>query len=658
MVLLVSFLLAFAAVVSSDDLTADQTGSGCQLATEFLNIRAGFDVTAYEYSQNSAYTAAYDSNFFDHSYSLQSIVDVASGLSFVDYGFFSNYIFSEQFYDGDGPITFQATGYFVPPETGIYGFSMSFQVGGAMLWVGTNNAFDCCHPGKIPKNSLYSSDDSNNGYLLFETDITSYNFEAFVYMEEGLYYPLRLVSSSYDSNTYFSFSYTTPSQEYFETDWSSFIVSVNDFEDGLCIGQNSSFPSTTILNVKTDLLSTSTSHYEHLISLSTETELLSVVSVDYPVPSSTILTTTSYSGVAYSTISYGFSIDSTTTTPIAYSYYYAALPSSASHTYEYTGTSSGTSSLIYVSNVDGVSITVTDVAVLVPEGDTVVTWTETTPATSYITTTALNSDDAPQLTTVTYDYVLISATNSYAYTGTFSGTTTLTYTSTVEGVSTTVTDVAVLVPEGDTVVTWTATTPATSYITTTALNSDDAPQLTTVTYDYVLISATNSYAYTGTFSGTTTLTYTSTVEGVSTTVTDVAVLVPEGDTVVTWTETTPATSYITTTALNSDDVPQLTTVTYKYDLMNATHSYAYNGVFVISSTLIYSATNRNGTYLTTDVAVLYPEGYTVVTWNRNSSLTSYLTTTALINNVPVLTTIDYRFVPSPSSSMKLKSSSL
>ncbi|KAG0670435.1 hypothetical protein C6P42_003939, partial [Pichia californica] len=458
------------------------------MATNFISTRTGFDATAYSYSFNSDYNTANDVSYYDYSYRLQSVVGIASNVKYPDiftdlYG-----AYDQIFYDGLNGYSLQLTGYFVPTQTGIYAFKTDNIDDALMLWIGTSNAFECCNPNVIPKNSIYSSDESNAGYLFFST--LGNNQNGYIYLEAGVYYPIRVVFVNNNLTSVLKLYFQTPYDSQWLDSWLDYVVSISGVKDGVCIGQDQAFTYSTALSIDTALSDTSITYYEENIATNGVNNTILVERVNYPTPSSTILITTSYSGTAYSTVSYSFYIGDFTTTPIAYNYYYAALPSNATHTYAYTGTSSGTSSLIYVSNANGVNTTVTDVAVLVPEGNTVVTWTATT----------------------------------------------------------------------------------------------------------------------------------------------------------------PATSYITTTAINKNGVPQLTTVEYKYDLMNATHSYAYNGVSVVSSTLIYSATNGNSTYLTTDVAVLYPEGSTLVTWNRTSSLTSYLTTTALINNVPVLTTIEYRFVPSPSSS--------
>ncbi|KAG0687558.1 hypothetical protein C6P40_002194 [Pichia californica] len=421
MTLLFSFLLSFATAVSSD-----QTGSGCKLATDFLSAETGFVATVYSNTYNFT-NYSIPKSYFYYNYKTESEYGVVNGIT----------------QPGITIIDFQ--GYFE-------GYQQAYYLD-VMLWIGTSNAFDCCNPDEFPKNSFDGSDDSNPGNLLYSDDYSEV-FTGYTYLEAGIYYPFRIVVINFWWYTYFSLFFQIPSSSDWSNNWGDYIVSIDDIEEGLCIREDDSFPSTTtILTAATDLTTMTTSYYEYISTDATYTGVHLVAYLDYPAPSTTILTTTSYFGTEYSTISYSFSIDDTTTTPIAYNYYYSALPTSATHTYAYTGTFSGTTTLTYTVNVDDFDATITDIADLVPEGSTDITWTETTSSTSYLTTTAVNAHGAPQLTTITYDYDLISATNSYAYTGVSVVSLTLIYSVTNGNSTYLTTDVAVLYPEGSAVVT-------------------------------------------------------------------------------------------------------------------------------------------------------------------------------------------------------------
>jgi hypothetical protein len=340
-------------------------------------------------------------------------------------------------------------------------------------------------------------------------------------------------------------------------------------------------------------------------------------------------------------------------------------------TYAYTGTLTITSGLVYTTLDAGKLTTITDIAVLEPE-TTITTWIGTTTSSVIITTTAIDPEGIPVLTTYTMVELpsLITASHTYAYSAqaaftstfidtvtdahgvntTISGvvvqasgtafTSTLIYITTYShGVDTTITDIALLVPE-TTLTTWTGTTTSSVLITTTAIDANGKPVLTTYTMlevpsDISQPSTFATYAYTGDATIKSTLVYTHEIMGLPFLTTETAVLVPE-TTLSTWTGTATSSVLISTSAIDANGKPVLTTYTMleipsATSTLTASNTYAYAGESTITSIRVYATLDADKFVIVTDVAVLEPV-ITLSTWTGSFTTSVIITATMIDSN--------------------------
>ncbi|KAG0681759.1 hypothetical protein C6P40_005400, partial [Pichia californica] len=111
---------------------------------------------------------------------------------------------------------------------------------------------------------------------------------------------------------------------------------------------------------------------------------------------------------------------------------------------------------------------------------------------------------------------------------------------------------------------WSGSYTTTTYLTTSAINSDYIPVYTTMTIVEIpstTSDVTHTYAWTGSSEITKTMTWTTTGgNGSTSTVTDTYIAVPEPSTQY-WSGSYTTTTYLTTSAINSDYIPVYTTMT-------------------------------------------------------------------------------------------------
>jgi hypothetical protein len=352
------------------------------------------------------------------------------------------------------------------PESGVYQISVNAADNNVWFWLGSNSTFNCCTQGSITR--------SENDILSGVRSIGSYS--SYVYLDKNIMYPMKVEYINYALGDSLGFSIVTPSGEI-----------ITDF-------------SNTIVNFDTEDITNcdETRASDNLYSASTVAYI--------PATSSTSNAISATSNV------YAYIPSTLTSRFVHFPNIQARDLLTPSRSYAYTGTTIITSTLIYETSIAGDTYTITDVAVLFPE-TTRTTISGYPPGTIHITTSAINEAGRPVLTT--YDLVIVAPelapSTTYPYTGTETITSSLIYLTDdpFGGPGLYTTDVAVLTPE-ITLTTWTGTFTSTALVTTIAVNDLGVPQLTTYTMLQVPsatipTAASNTYAYTGTVTITSTI---------------------------------------------------------------------------------------------------------------------------------------------------------
>jgi hypothetical protein len=293
-------------------------------------------------------------------------------------------------------------------------------------------------------------------------------------------------------------------------------------------------------------------------------------------------------------------------------------PLPATHTYEYTGDVTTTSTLTYGVLYNAAISMTTDVALLVPES-TLTIWTGTGTSTILVTATAIDATGQPTLTTYTQFASPISIGNTYAWTGTYTMTTKAKYYLEDPTKRETI-GYVLLIPE-TTLSTWTGTTTRTSIVITSELVDFWSACLTTYTMLEVPSStAKNNFGYTGDAAAITSTLISNTTDGAL------------GS---------------TTTAIDAAGTAGASSASTG---ITASETYEYTGTSTITSTLVYTTTNVEGKDITvTEVAVLVPET-TLTTWTGSFITSVVITATAVdADGKPFVTT--YAMVQLPHSAV-------
>ncbi|MDF2950169.1 MAG: uncharacterized protein K0R07_2218, partial [Sedimentibacter sp.] len=403
------------------------------------------------------------------------------------------------------------------PESGVYQILVKDVDDGIWFWLGSNAAFDCCTQSSIKT--------SENDILLGVRSNGTYS--SYVYLDKNVMYPMKIEYINYVLGASLNFNIVTPSGKIM-TDFSDTILNFDTKDIANCdeISATNLYSASTIFhdNSATDstfnVIKTNASNSYAYIPSTLTTRTVQFPTIEArgltDIPSDTYLYTgssTITSTLVYATTdSAGHSF---TTTDIAvlepitftyygdilgtytgymqgtiidpngvpitswYNFYEVPYPNAAtptgptpSNTYEYAGSSTITSTLVYATTDSaGNSITTTDIAVLMPQILTYyvgITDTET----GMMITPFVDSNGVPVETFYYYVQLpnLPPATHTYAYTGSSILTTTLVY-PTLDNAAQLflTTDIAVLDPE-TTLTTWTGTTTSTVLVTTTAVD--------------------------------------------------------------------------------------------------------------------------------------------------------------------------------------------
>lgn len=189
-------------------------------------------------------------------------------------------------------VLIELKGYFVAPESGLYTVTINEANDGGWIWLG-NGAFDGCSQ----ETTLNSYDDA----LLAIRNDGSYS--SYVYLDEGVLYPMRTTYINIFFGAEFEFEVKTPSG-YIITNFTDYVVNfdVNDIEacvsadygDNVLVSTNS---------IATDVSSATTTYQLGVETIDNKATTLLIQEVQYP--------STENAGVITSTIS--GTVEATTT---------------------------------------------------------------------------------------------------------------------------------------------------------------------------------------------------------------------------------------------------------------------------------------------------------------------------------------------------------
>ncbi|GME72779.1 unnamed protein product [Ambrosiozyma monospora] len=195
---LVATMLASRAYARDDSI-------GCYISG---NLSPGFNAKLYDYKFDDKDNFS-DPAYYGGKYSSSSLLGSADGI--IDPAFdikgpptsYSSDVYGVKIHASN--FAAELTGYFTPSESGMYTFSLDSIDDGAMVWLG-DSAFDCCDPSEpIPDNSA-----SNIMFVHKPYGEDSESVTASVYLQEGLYYPLKIVYTQLKTDAVLGFSILDP----------------------------------------------------------------------------------------------------------------------------------------------------------------------------------------------------------------------------------------------------------------------------------------------------------------------------------------------------------------------------------------------------------------------------------------------------------------
>lgn len=203
--------------------TSTEAGTGCIFASHYFATQTGFHAKFYDYRGNFL-----NSQYVGNSYTTESTITTVSGVTNPNFAVLAIPLFNQNIYGASiqtwGGYVLELTGYFVATETGLYVFRIYNIDDSAMVWLGSQMAFNCCQQ-QIP---FGSSDE----YFMFIIDYNGH--VGFVQMDAGVYYPMRVVLVNWSGNSELHMSIDTPSES-IRNDWSKYIVQISDIQDGACL---------------------------------------------------------------------------------------------------------------------------------------------------------------------------------------------------------------------------------------------------------------------------------------------------------------------------------------------------------------------------------------------------------------------------------------
>jgi sporulation protein YlmC with PRC-barrel domain len=200
--------------------------TGCSLNEDLMKKYPGFHATIHTYDNCFGFLEA---TYFGNDYTTESVIGTGANITSPNFSVHAylwqtDTIYGAELVSWKGYVA-QLTGYIYAKESGLYQFNIDYSDDGSMVWIGTNDAFSCCQPDTIPY-------DTNDAALIFAKDQEMVG--GFVYLTEGNYYPIRVVLVNWYGDSVLQMSMITPSGNYIKDDWSNWVYSVEDTQDGFC----------------------------------------------------------------------------------------------------------------------------------------------------------------------------------------------------------------------------------------------------------------------------------------------------------------------------------------------------------------------------------------------------------------------------------------
>ncbi|GMM32627.1 hypothetical protein DAMA08_053720 [Martiniozyma asiatica (nom. inval.)] len=124
--------------------------------------------------------------------------------------------------------TFEYTGYFYATTSGIYEFAITNVDDCAMFWLGSG-AFDCRDTTKIPSDAIST-------YVGFALKTISGNgsMYSYLYLDEGLYYPMRIVYVNWRKDGYLKFYIIGPTGSVYNNQLTRVVYSPDNAVNSYC----------------------------------------------------------------------------------------------------------------------------------------------------------------------------------------------------------------------------------------------------------------------------------------------------------------------------------------------------------------------------------------------------------------------------------------
>lgn len=227
--------LVSAAFALADGTTAVASGTGCVIAPQATStMNNGFRVRLYNYPFWD-WIPFDDDSWMANSYTGEGFYSTVTGVTMPNFDFnLDIWDWGTKLYGVQieyNHFLAEYTGYFLAQEDGMHTLSISDVDDGAMVWFGSEMAFNCCGP------QLGIPDNSHTDYTFRATnrwglDSTQVD-KGLVFLEKGVYYPLRIVYANVGENAKFAITITTPSGTVLEN-MDGFVFSSDHLDNGIC----------------------------------------------------------------------------------------------------------------------------------------------------------------------------------------------------------------------------------------------------------------------------------------------------------------------------------------------------------------------------------------------------------------------------------------
>lgn len=227
------------------------------------NFKAGFNIKAYDYKQNDNINI-FRPQYLAYEYAQQKLLDSTSGITNINLHYYgsstnSDTVFGMKKLHG-GNICFEFKTYFRAPTTGKYKLTLENVDDSAAIYFGGGLGFDCCAEDEPP---LLTTDATLSTARPGPTSENG-NADVFIDLEEGVYYPLRIVYINIVAHADFIFSMTLPDGTVIK-DFKNYAYSIPSSEQTECTVPIPDFSNTTTTipwtGTYTTLYSTYTTYY-------------------------------------------------------------------------------------------------------------------------------------------------------------------------------------------------------------------------------------------------------------------------------------------------------------------------------------------------------------------------------------------------------------